>query len=66
MLSNEYLCDCESCLNLEFSLYQLPVSSVGEMVEDFLEECLVDDDDDRESRVDEFVSTLCESAFVQC
>ena len=66
MIANEYLCDCGSCLNLEFSLHKLPVPSVGEIGEDFLEECLVDEDDDRESRVDELVSTLCESAFVQC
>ena len=47
-------------------MHKLPVPSVGEIGKDFLEECLVDEDDDRESRVDELVSTLCESVFMQC
>ena len=57
ILTNEYLCDCESCLNLEFSLCKKPVASVGEIGDDFLEECMVDEDDDRQSRIYEFVST---------
>ena len=35
---NEYFCDCESCLNLEFSSCKKPVTSVGEIDNDFLEE----------------------------
>ena len=31
--------------------------SVGEIGDDFLEECMVDEDDDRQSRIYEFVST---------
>ena len=57
MLMNEYLCDCESCLNLEFSLCKKPVASVGEIGDDFLEECMVDEDDGRQSRIYEFLST---------
>ena len=41
ILMNEYLCDCESCSNLEFSLCKKPVASVGEIGDDFLEECMI-------------------------
>ena len=66
MLMNEYLCDCESCLNLEFSLCKKPVASVGEIGDDFLEECMVDEDDDRQSRIYEFVSTPSYVSLLSC
>ena len=47
MLMNENLCDCENCLNLEFSSRKKPVTSVGEIGDDFLEECVVDEDGNR-------------------
>ena len=43
------LCGCESCLNLEFSSCKKPVASVGEIDDGFLEECMVDEDDDWQS-----------------
>ena len=46
ILRDEYLCDCKSCLNLEFSSCKKPVASVGEIDDDFLEEFMVDEDDD--------------------
>ena len=54
---NEYLCDCESSLNLELSLCKKPVAGVGGISNDFLEECIVDEDDNWQSRIYEFVST---------
>ena len=51
MLMNKYLRGCESCLNSEFSLCKNPVASVGEIGNDFLEEYMVDENDDRESRI---------------
>ena len=63
---NQYLCDCESCLNLEFSLCKKPVASVGEIGDDFLEECMVDEDDDRQSRIYEFVSTSSYASLLLC
>ena len=41
ILINEYLCDFESCLNLEFSSCKKPVASFSEIGNDFLEECMV-------------------------
>ena len=46
ILMKEYLCDYESCLNLEFTFCKKPFASVGEIGDDFLEECMVDEDDD--------------------
>ena len=66
ILMNEYLCDCESCLNLEFSSCKKPVPSVGEIDDDFLEECMVDEDDDRQSRIYEFVSTSSYASLLSC
>ena len=66
ILMNEYLCDCESCLNLEFSSCKKPVASVGEIGDDFLEECMVDEDDDRQSRIYEFVSTPSYVSLLSC
>ena len=63
---NEYLCDCESCLNLEFSSCKKPVASVGEIGDDFLEECMVDKDDDRQCRIYEFVSTPSYVSLFAC
>ena len=48
---NEYLCDCESCLNLELSSWKKPVASVSEIGDYIMEECMVNEDDDQESRV---------------
>ena len=65
ILMNEYLCDFESCLNLEFSSCKKPVASFSEIGNDFLEECMV-----RRSTVACLWvcehAILCESAFVQC
>ena len=55
ILINEYLCDCESCLNLKFSSCKKPVATVGEIDDDFVEECMVDKDD-RQCRIYELVS----------
>ena len=66
ILINEYLCDCESCLNLEFSSCKKPVASVGEIGDDFLEECMVDKDEDRQSRIYEFVSTPSYVSLLSC
>ena len=49
ILMNKHLCGCESCLNLEFSSCKKPVASVGEIDDGFLEECMVDEDDDWQS-----------------
>ena len=57
IVMNKYLADCESCLNLEFSWCKNPVACVGEIGDDFLEESMVDEDDDRQSRIYEFTST---------
>ena len=43
-------------MNLEFSLCKKPVISVGEISDHFLEECMVDEDNDWQSRIYEFVS----------
>ena len=63
---NEYFCDCESCLNLEFSSCKKPVTSVGEIDNDFLEEYIVDEDDERESCIYEFVSTPSYVSLLSC
>ena len=63
---NEYLCDCESCLILEFSLCKKPVASAGEISNDFLEEYMVDEDDDQQSRIYEFVSTPSCLSLLSC
>ena len=63
---DEYLRDCESCLNLEFSSCKKPVASVGEIGNDFLEECMVDEDDDRQSRIYVFVSTSSYVTLLSC
>ena len=63
---NEYLCDWDSCLNLEFSSCKKPVVSVGEIGDDFLKECMVDEDDDRQSRIYEFVSTPSYVSLILC
>ena len=62
----EYLCDCEICLNLELSWWKKLVASVGEIGDDFLEECMVDEDDDRESRFYEYVSTPSYMSLLSC
>ena len=66
ILMNEYLCDCESCLNLEFSSCKKPAASLGETGNDFLEECMVDEDEDRQSRIYEFVSTPSYVSLLSC
>ena len=66
ILMNEYLRDCESCLSLGFSSCKLPVASFGEIGDDFLEECMVDEDDDRQSRIYEFVSTPSYVSLLSC
>ena len=66
ILMNKYLCDCESCLNLEFSSCKKPVVSVGEISDDFLEECMVDEDDDRQSCIYEFKSTPFNVSLLLC
>ena len=66
ILMNECFCDCESCLNLEFSSCKKPVVNVGEIGDDFLEECMVDEDDDRQSRIYEFVSTPSYVSLLSC
>ena len=66
ILLNEYLCDCESCLNLEFSSCKKPAASLGETGNDFLEECMVDEDEDRQSRIYEFVSTPSYVSLLSC
>ena len=63
---NQYLCDCESCLNLEFSLCKKPVESVSEIDDGFLEECMVDEDGDWQSRIYEFVSTPSYVSLLLC
>ena len=63
---NKYLCDCESCLNLEFSSCKKSVAIVGEIGDDFLEECMVDEDDDWQSRIYEFVSTPSCASLLSC
>ena len=47
-------------------LCKLPVASVGEVGDDFLEECMVDEDDDRQSRIYEFVSTPSYVSLLSC
>ena len=66
ILMNEYLCDCESYLNLELSSCKKPVAGVGEISDDFLEECIVDEDDDWQSRIYEFVSTPFYVSLLLC
>ena len=63
---NQYLCNCESCLNLEFSSCKKPVASASEIDENFLEECMVDEDGDRQSRIYEFVSTPSYVSLLLC
>ena len=53
---NEYLCDCKSCSNFEFSSSKKPVTSAGEISDNFLKDCLVDEEDDQESNIYESVS----------
>ena len=53
---NEYLCDCKNCSNLEFSLRKKPVTSAGEIGDNFLKDCMVDEEDNQESRIYESVS----------
>ena len=50
------LCDCENCLNLKFTSSRKLVGIVGEIGDDFLEECMVDEDGDWETRIYKFVS----------
>ena len=53
---NEYLHDCKNCSNLEFSLCKKPVTSAGEIGNNFLKDCMVDEEDNQESRIYESVS----------
>ena len=56
ILMKKCLCDCENCLNLKFTSCRKLVGIVGEIGDDFLEECMVDEDGDWESRIYKFVS----------
>ena len=53
-------------MNLEFSSCKKPVVSVGEIGDDFLKECMVDEDDDQQSRIYEFVSTPSYVSLILC
>ena len=64
-MNDECLCDCESCLNLQFSLYKMLVASIGEIGNDILEECMIDEDDDQEFRI-EFVSMPLYVSLLSC
>ena len=43
-----------------------PVASVCEIGDDFLEECMVGEDDDRQSRIYDFVSTPSYVSLLSC
>ena len=63
---DEYLCDCDRCLNLEFSLCKKPVASVGEIRDNFLKEYMVGDDTMSNFVFKSKHAILCKLAFVQC
>ena len=51
---------------MELSSCKKPVAGVGEISNDFLEECIVDEDDDWQSRIYEFVSTPSYVSLLLC
>ena len=66
ILMNEYLCHCESCSNLEFSSCKKPVARVAEIGDDFLEECMLYEDNDWQSRIYEFVRLPSHVSLLSC
>ena len=63
---NEYLCHCESSSNLEFSSCKKPVARVAEIGDDFLEECMLYEDNDWQSRIYEFVRLPSHVSLLSC